>query len=225
MHDDLCPEDPETEKLKALAKEEGWTQCPKCNRLVFRVSGCNSMTCLCKTNFCFRCGGLYGKCNCAFIPRDPTEAANKSKADIHFGAAFTSGSSSRKASMKEKLNYRILRDHRNLALRNQQNQKAKLKDLKLKRQLKLKEDEMAREIVRLRVKMHELVAAEKLEKKERKQAIRNGEIVDDLGPDPYNQAARVLVTRRKIYTSTGVVAAQDIDRRPISRRTRSQNQR
>ncbi|KAF3120048.1 hypothetical protein TWF569_003379 [Orbilia oligospora] len=191
MHDDLCPEDPETEKLKTLAKEEGWTQCPKCNRLVFRVSGCNSMTCLCKTNFCFRCGGLYGKCNCAFIPRDPTEAANKSKADIHFGAAFTNGSSSRKASTKERLNYRILRDHRNLALRNQQNQKAKLKDLKLRRQLKLKEDEMAREIVRLRVKMHELAAAEKLEKKERKQAIRNGEIVEDLGPDPYNQAARL----------------------------------
>ncbi|KAF3088261.1 hypothetical protein TWF103_001174 [Orbilia oligospora] len=191
MHDDLCPEDPETEKLKTLAKEEGWTQCPKCNRLVFRVSGCNSMTCLCKTNFCFRCGGLYGKCNCAFIPRDPTEAANKSKADIHFGAAFTNGSSSRKASTKERLNYRILRDHRNLALRNQQNQKAKLKDLKLRRQLKLKEDEMAREIVRLRVKMHELAAAEKLEKKERKQAIRNGEIVEDPGPDPYNQAARL----------------------------------
>ncbi|KAF3298092.1 hypothetical protein TWF132_004230 [Orbilia oligospora] len=200
MHDDLCPEDPETEKLKTLAKEEGWTQCPKCNRLVFRVSGCNSMTCLCKTNFCFRCGGLYGKCNCAFIPRDPTEAANKSKADIHFGAAFTNGSSSRKASTKERLNYRILRDHRNLALRNQQNQKAKLKDLKLMRQLKLKEDEMAREIVRLRVKMHELAAAEKLERKKRKQAIRNGEIVEDLGPDPYNQAARFEGNIRKSET-------------------------
>ncbi|RVD84884.1 uncharacterized protein DFL_003221 [Arthrobotrys flagrans] len=217
MHNDLCPEDPETEKLRDLAKEEGWTQCPKCSRLIFRVSGCNSMTCLCRTNFCFRCGDIYEKCRCSSIPRNTAEPVNKSKADITFGAAFTAGSSSRKSNWKARLNRKILKDYRLGALRNKENQKVKLKDLKLKRQLKGKEDEMAKEIIRLRAKMHELAIVERIERRERIKAIRNGEIVVD---DEYNGAGRVLVTRRNIYASGRVVL--DNDDRPVSKRTRSQ---
>ncbi|EPS40047.1 hypothetical protein H072_6153 [Dactylellina haptotyla CBS 200.50] len=213
MHADLCPEDPETDALKSLAKEEGWTQCPKCNRIIHRTAGCNSMTCLCKTNFCFRCGNAF-PCKCFTIPHNETERSGKSRADIGFGAAFSNGSSSRKASYKERLNYRILRDYQRSALMNQVNQKLKLKDLKIRRQLKVKEIEVAKEIMRLRVKMNELSASERVEKKElRLKAIENGEV----GPS----AARVIVTRRNIYSwNTKPIPVEDT--RPVSRRTRSQ---
>ncbi|KAK6524441.1 hypothetical protein TWF281_011349 [Arthrobotrys megalospora] len=219
MHNDLCPDDPETETLRGLAKEEGWTQCPKCSRLIHRVAGCNSMTCVCKAHFCFRCGGIYTQCVCSTIPRETSEPVNKSKASIKFGAAFADGSSSRKASFKERLNYRILRDYRIVALKNKESQKFKLKDLKLKRQLKVKEDEMAKDIIRLRVKMGELIKTEQAERRERLRAIRNGEIDGDGLADAYG-AEKVIVTRRNIYTSDGVVL--DNDDRPVSRRTRSQ---
>ncbi|KAK6345879.1 hypothetical protein TWF730_010222 [Orbilia blumenaviensis] len=215
MHNDLCPDDPETENLRGLAKEEGWTQCPKCSRLILRTAGCNSMTCLCKTNFCFRCGCVYTKCICNTIPREASDTytANKSKAVIAFGTAFDKGSASRKAGFKPYLNYRILRDHRILALNNQKDQTLKLKDLRLKRQLKVKEDNIAKEIIRLRARMAELAVIERVERVERLKAARRGELV--VG----DNTTKVIITRRNIYTTDGIVRGNDD--RPVSKRTRS----
>ncbi|KAK6331631.1 hypothetical protein TWF718_002180 [Orbilia javanica] len=217
MHDGLCPEDPETGKLIAAAAEEGWTQCPKCSRLIAKVSGCNSMVCLCKAHLCFRCGKLFAGCVCSTIPRDSSESFHKSRATIEFSAAFTNGSLSRKATPRERQNYRVLRDYRVVALSNNENQKFKLKDLKLKRQLKVKDDEMAKDIIRLRAKMEDLTASEKVERRERMKAIRK---IGGVGVDgTTNIAERVIVTRRCVYTSNGVV--QKKDDRPVSRSTRS----
>ncbi|KAK6511170.1 hypothetical protein TWF481_000092 [Arthrobotrys musiformis] len=219
MHNDLCPEDPGTDKLLAIAKEEGWTQCPKCSRLIFRISGCNSMTCICKTIFCFRCGNPFKpKCACAAIPWEASDPMNKSKAAITFGKTFSPGSTSRGASYQERQNYKILRTYRTVALRSRENHKIELKDLKSSRQLKSKQDEIAKEIIRLRVKMGELAVIEKAQRKEKIKAFRSGEVLLE---DAFNDAGKVIVTRRNIYTEYGA-QVRDNDDRPVSKRTRSQ---
>ena len=58
---------------KELAEREGYKQCPnsKCRKLLERIDGCDHMTCVCGTHFCYRCGRSlnYGSvdgmaCNC-----------------------------------------------------------------------------------------------------------------------------------------------------------------
>jgi pSer/pThr/pTyr-binding forkhead associated (FHA) protein len=48
-------------------------QCPGCNRWTEKTVGCNHMTCVCKTQFCYVCGQLYpkkckGDCNLKKAP-------------------------------------------------------------------------------------------------------------------------------------------------------------
>lgn len=44
-----------------LAKKEGWKRCPyvKCNRYVEKTEGCDTMTCKCGEQFCYRCGNSF----------------------------------------------------------------------------------------------------------------------------------------------------------------------
>jgi hypothetical protein len=37
------------------------SQCPKCKQYLEKVSGCNHMTCVCKTQYCNKCGNEYQK--------------------------------------------------------------------------------------------------------------------------------------------------------------------
>ncbi|KAF3915254.1 hypothetical protein ABW20_dc0110442 [Dactylellina cionopaga] len=216
MHQDLCPEDPETDSLRNLAKEEGWTQCPKCNRLIHRTAGCNSMVCLCKAHFCFRCANPYPQCKCSTIPRIEGDQAHKSKAEITFGTAFMDGSASRKATFKERLHHRILKDYNRAALKNQENQGLRFKDLKLRQQSKKKDIEMAKEIIKLRVKMNELYQIEKAQKKESTlNNMQNDQIASS------SSSGRVIVTRRNVYSWDGKSTSVQDDR-PVSKRTRSQ---
>lgn len=39
-------------------------QCPKCKFWVEKNQGCDHMTCKCKFEFCYKCGGVYMKCDC-----------------------------------------------------------------------------------------------------------------------------------------------------------------
>lgn len=50
----------------ALAQSKKWKRCPCCGHTVAKNKGCNHMTCLCKTSFCYGCGGKYqqGGCIC-----------------------------------------------------------------------------------------------------------------------------------------------------------------
>lgn len=41
-----------------------YKQCPNCKFWVEKSSGCNHMTCRCKYEFCYVCGGKYGACRC-----------------------------------------------------------------------------------------------------------------------------------------------------------------
>jgi len=47
------------EKLLQLADQQKWQRCKQCGRLVELSSGCFHMTCLCKNEFCYSCGGSW----------------------------------------------------------------------------------------------------------------------------------------------------------------------
>lgn len=236
MHSDLCPEDPETESLKKLAKEEGWTQCPKCSRVINRISGCNSMTCLCKTHFCFRCG--CSPCDCVrlnqvarpppiqFAPpavtptplpqRPPQSVAdfNKSRADIQFGTSLQSTTSLRNAkSYKERIGFRLLRDHARVAMKSHADRTMKLKDVKARRTQRALNMKLAVEILRLRSKMNDLAVIERAERtKIRKEARQYAAA---------HPTKKFTVTRRNVYGWDGA-PVEISDERPIAKRTRSQ---
>jgi ariadne-1 len=51
----------------ALGKK--FKECPSCHFWVERTTGCNHMTCRCRYEFCYNCGGKYGTCSCGFFTR------------------------------------------------------------------------------------------------------------------------------------------------------------
>ncbi|KAF3904707.1 hypothetical protein ABW21_db0209776 [Orbilia brochopaga] len=234
MHADLCPEDPDTETLRNLAKEEGWTQCPKCSRLIHRIAGCNSMICVCKTRFCFRCG--CAPCNCSKLnaaaqaasgtpipaapqrpvwpPAPPSADWLKSKVNITFGSSLQSNTSLRTAkTFKEKIGFRLLRDYARIGQKNQESQKMKLKDIKARRAKRASEIKMALEILRLRGKMNDLAVTERKNKRELQLQAREYAAA--------NPTRKYTVTRRNVYSWDGS-PVNLADERPIAKRTRSQ---
>lgn len=42
----------------------GWKACYSCHRLIELQHGCNHMTCICKTEFCYVCGQQWKTCAC-----------------------------------------------------------------------------------------------------------------------------------------------------------------
>lgn len=48
-------------KLKLLAEIKKWKECPKCKSIVEKVDGCIHMTCRCKMEFCYVCGGTWSE--------------------------------------------------------------------------------------------------------------------------------------------------------------------
>ncbi|KAI9343400.1 hypothetical protein BD770DRAFT_329480 [Pilaira anomala] len=40
------------------AEQSHWCRCPKCTRLIEKVSGCSTIRCICGIHFCYRCGGI-----------------------------------------------------------------------------------------------------------------------------------------------------------------------
>ncbi|TFK33089.1 hypothetical protein BDQ12DRAFT_448731 [Crucibulum laeve] len=59
-----CGEDGGTRSVREFAKQEGWQTCPNCNAVVEKTYGCHHMGCRCGTQFCYVCGGPWGKCSC-----------------------------------------------------------------------------------------------------------------------------------------------------------------
>ncbi|KAK0118007.1 hypothetical protein ONS95_012318 [Cadophora gregata] len=64
-HKGDCPEDEAGKKLLLLAQRAGWIRCPGCRRMVELTHGCFHMSCICKMQFCYRCGAHpWKKCRC-----------------------------------------------------------------------------------------------------------------------------------------------------------------
>jgi ariadne-1 len=51
-------------RFMVLVKGAKYKQCPNCKFWVEKNEGCDHMTCRCKYEFCYVCGGQYGKCPC-----------------------------------------------------------------------------------------------------------------------------------------------------------------
>lgn len=54
-----CPEDWELEQVLKIGEKSGWRRCYKCRNLVELAQGCTHMTCRCKAQFCYICGGVW----------------------------------------------------------------------------------------------------------------------------------------------------------------------
>ncbi|TVY36667.1 putative E3 ubiquitin-protein ligase [Lachnellula occidentalis] len=63
-HDGVCPSDKARQSLIDLAVEQGWQKCFGCGEMVFRLEGCDHMTCRCSAEFCYRCGVKWKECLC-----------------------------------------------------------------------------------------------------------------------------------------------------------------
>ncbi|KAF4630193.1 hypothetical protein G7Y89_g7949 [Cudoniella acicularis] len=63
-HDGDCPKDDEIQKVLDLAKQEGWRRCTECGRVVELKTGCNHITCICKSEWCYFCGAPWKTCQC-----------------------------------------------------------------------------------------------------------------------------------------------------------------
>lgn len=59
-----CPQDPEMNLTNALAEEEGWKRCYKCQAYVEHREACQHMTCRCGAQFCYVCGSRWRTCDC-----------------------------------------------------------------------------------------------------------------------------------------------------------------
>lgn len=54
-----CPEDWELEQVLKIGEKSGWRRCYKCRTLVELTQGCTHVTCRCKAQFCYVCGGIW----------------------------------------------------------------------------------------------------------------------------------------------------------------------
>lgn len=54
-----CPEDRELEQVLKMGERSGWRRCYKCRTLVELAQGCTHVTCRCKAQFCYVCGGIW----------------------------------------------------------------------------------------------------------------------------------------------------------------------
>jgi hypothetical protein len=61
-HRGVCTADVEGQRVRELARSQGWKVCPNCQSVVERSRGCLHMTCRCGTEFCYSCNALYSVC-------------------------------------------------------------------------------------------------------------------------------------------------------------------
>ncbi|CAI2362513.1 unnamed protein product [Moneuplotes crassus] len=55
---------PDDIRFHTLQKELKFQQCTQCKFWVEKTQGCNHITCRCKYEFCYVCGGKYNSCKC-----------------------------------------------------------------------------------------------------------------------------------------------------------------
>ena len=69
----------EDRQLLDLAGQRSWQRCPQCSAVIELREGCNHITCVCKHEFCYKCGKVWadrqteGACSCDLFdaPAEP----------------------------------------------------------------------------------------------------------------------------------------------------------
>ena len=64
-HGGDCPRDETMDTLLSTAGRNQWQKCFGCRRVVELRSGCNHITCVCKSEFCYVCGLKWKNCDCS----------------------------------------------------------------------------------------------------------------------------------------------------------------
>ncbi|KAI1376238.1 hypothetical protein F4677DRAFT_445495 [Hypoxylon crocopeplum] len=72
-HDGDCAHDKGADEMRILAEKEGWKACYKCGNFVDKAEGCDRITCVCGTRFCYKCSAPFEKCTC----EDPNHVENR----------------------------------------------------------------------------------------------------------------------------------------------------
>jgi hypothetical protein len=75
-------------KLHNLAADKEWKQCPSCRRMIELAEGCNHMTCVCGTEFCYLCAALWrgGRATCECPLFDDVEEENEEQVRVDYEA-------------------------------------------------------------------------------------------------------------------------------------------
>ncbi|KAL4512950.1 hypothetical protein ABPG72_017635 [Tetrahymena utriculariae] len=70
--------------FEQLVKGQKFKQCSKCKMWVEKITGCDHMTCRCRYQFCYKCGGPYLRCDCKpqFIPFFQYHSMDQSNSDL-----------------------------------------------------------------------------------------------------------------------------------------------
>merc|ERR1712185_757560 len=50
-----------------LCRDMKWMRCFHCGHVIEKKAGCNHITCICGSSFCYMCGGKWGECKCQII--------------------------------------------------------------------------------------------------------------------------------------------------------------
>jgi len=50
--------------VESLRSQKEWQSCPECARIIELTYGCFHITCICSTQFCYRCGSTWKTCKC-----------------------------------------------------------------------------------------------------------------------------------------------------------------
>lgn len=93
-----CPEDWELDQVLKLGDKAGWRRCYKCRNLVELVEGCMHMTCRCKAEFCYICGGVWdANIGCPNYCTGEEELERRKQAEEHHLAEYAAEKATQEA--------------------------------------------------------------------------------------------------------------------------------
>lgn len=69
-HQEVAKIDENDAKFLQYARGSKFKQCPHCDFWVERTLGCDHMKCRCGKDFCYKCGGIHGDCECRRLQRE-----------------------------------------------------------------------------------------------------------------------------------------------------------
>ena len=77
-----CPKDPELTAVLSFGAEEGMQRCHSCRHLVWKDFGCRHMSCICGSQWCYRCAAKWKTCECGDFESDDEEQPRRTVEEL-----------------------------------------------------------------------------------------------------------------------------------------------